>query len=261
MNNQTLVRLLIFSLCFFSLAILENFFPDRKQSEKKVKRWSVNFTLVSLDLILLKVLFPIGLVGFAVYVHDKNFGLLNYFHVDGLRYDVACLLLFDLIIYGQHYFFHKLNWLWSFHQVHHSDGDLDVTSGVRFHPVEIIISSIIKIIFIFIIGPSYKSVFFFEVLLNSSSLFNHANLFIPPSIEKKLRLLIVTPQMHIIHHSNNDTAKSKNFGFNLSWWDYVFMTYKDINFSNYIIGLERYGPTKRQKIFRLLSIPFNSKFQ
>ena len=167
-----------------------------------------------------------------------------------------CFIILDLAIYFQHLLFHKNRFLWKLHRVHHSDIDLDTTSALRFHPLEIALSLFFKAILIFIFGFSMEAIFVFEIILNFMSMFNHSNLHIPVKVEKILRWIIVTPQMHIIHHSTEQYESDTNYGFNFSFWDRIFKTYISKFMSKGIIGNKKYRTDKDHHMWDLLKQPF-----
>lgn len=207
--------------------------------------------MIFTNIILLKLLFPIGSFGLSLWAKGHQTGL---FHKIDIPYEfIISLVLFDLYIYFQHVLTHKIPILWRLHRVHHIDKDLDVTSGLRFHPLEIIFSQAYKAVFIIFLGPSPLSVLIFEIILNSMAMFNHSNLALPSKLEKFLRFFIVTPQMHIIHHSVEQVESDTNYGFNLSIWDRLFKTYTDVFKSNGTIGQKNY---EAQSLKDMLLNPF-----
>jgi sterol desaturase/sphingolipid hydroxylase (fatty acid hydroxylase superfamily) len=254
--NEGIIRPLIFALCLLTIGFLETSFEYRKRIKQRSERWPSNIGIIVLGTILNRLVFPIGAVGVAYWCEVNNFGIFNWM---GLSYVPAVLLtiiFLDLIIYYQHVLTHKIPFLWKFHQVHHCDRDLDVTSALRFHPVEILFSMMLKTFAISLMGANPKGVMVFEIILSSMAIFNHANFFIHPRIEKLLRLVVVTPQMHIIHHSEEQFESDTNYGFNLSIWDRLFKTYTDIWKSDGVIGQKMYQRDEDQKILNLLKQPF-----
>jgi sterol desaturase/sphingolipid hydroxylase (fatty acid hydroxylase superfamily) len=172
------------------------------------------------------------------------------------------VLLLDMVIYWQHRLFHQVPMLWRLHKVHHADLDFDVTTGVRFHPLEILLSMLIKLLAVLLIGPPALAILLFEVLLNGTALFNHANVYIPPSIDRLLRLVVVTPDMHRVHHSSIYVETNSNYGFNLPWWDRMFASYRaqpQDGHTGMHIGLR--DIPERQTLLRLLLLPFRSRGQ
>ena len=207
------------------------------------------------------VRFTVGGIAYvsALYAMDNQIGLLNQFLIPDWFSIVITLLLLDLAIYGQHRASHRWQWLWRFHKVHHSDLDFDVTTGIRFHPIEIIISMCYKVIIIYIVGCNPLAVVVFEVVLSGASLFNHSNIFIPLKLERRIRLWIVTPDMHRVHHSSKDKEIDSNFGFSISIWDRLFSSYIDqpqLGHDKMNIGLNSYRHSPDVGIKKLLLMPF-----
>lgn len=227
LNHEPQVRL----SCFFGvlglMAIWELIAPRRALTASKALRWASNLSLVVLNSVLLRLLFPAAAVGMALLAAERHWGLLNNVSLPvGLGIIVAVVAL-DFAIYLQHVMFHAVPALWRLHRVHHADLDFDVTTGARFHPIEIVLSMLIKFAVIAALGPAPLAVLIFEVLLNATAMFNHSNVRIPLGIDRVLRWLVVTPDMHRVHHSIEDHETNSNFGFNLPLWDRLFGTYKD----------------------------------
>ncbi|MCB0356009.1 MAG: sterol desaturase family protein [Bdellovibrionales bacterium] len=200
--------------------------PKRNLRIKKTQRWVNNFALIAFNTFVLRFLMPTSLVALTIFCSDRNWGVLNYTDWP-LAVEVAiAFVFFDFAIYLQHVLVHAIPLLWRLHQVHHADMDLDVTSGARFHTLEMILSMFIKYSLVVFIGPPVLAVMIFEWVLNAAAMFNHSNVVIPPAIDKWLRWWIVTPDMHRIHHSTKIAETNSNFGFNLPWWDRLFGTYK-----------------------------------
>ena len=259
-NNEAVLR--IGAFCFFLILIfiIESIFPIFKRSAQTYKRWFTNFTFVILNTLVLRLFFPVLAASFAVICDQYNIGLFNYYNVSLLASMTASFLLLDLGIWIQHLLFHRSNFLWRFHKIHHSDEEVDFTTGVRFHPIEIIISMIYKLILLAIIGPSAVIVIIFEIVLNASSIFNHGNIKILKVFDIALRKIIVTPNMHRIHHSENENETNSNYGFNFSIWDKLFGTYKENskNGDNMIVGLTEFNNKEKGLLF-LLFKPFKLK--
>jgi len=221
------IRLVVFISVFLLLAAGEALSPRRARAVVRRWRWPTNVTLVVLNTLLIRLVLPMTAVGMAVIAEQRGWGLL---HAVGptpavLAVAVAILLL-DFAVYLQHVLFHAVPILWRVHRVHHADIDVDVTTGSRFHPVEILLSMLIKFIAISALGPSPMAVLLFEALLNAGSLFNHANLRLPLRLDRVLRLLVVTPDMHRVHHSAWGMETDTNFGFTFPWWDHLCGTYR-----------------------------------
>ena len=222
---ENLLRLGVFVAVFVVVATWEAFAPRRRQSLRRY-RWPHNIGLLFVDVLLLRVVAPGAAVAVAITAEAGKWGLLNTFSLPMWVTIPLAVALLDLAIYVQHVMFHAVPTLWRLHRVHHSDLEFDVTTGIRFHPVEILISTGIKCAAVAAIGAPALAVFVFEVMLNATSMFNHANASVPQSAERWLRWLVVTPDMHRVHHSVRYEESSSNFGFSLSWWDRLFGTYR-----------------------------------
>jgi sterol desaturase/sphingolipid hydroxylase (fatty acid hydroxylase superfamily) len=225
MWNESTIRVGSFFSILILIALFEFFFPRRKLIKSKLRRWITNLSLVIFNTFLLRILLIISAEKMAYIAQSKNWGLLNIVELPVAISFLLGILLLDLIIYFQHQIFHLVPILWRLHRVHHLDMDLDVTSGLRFHPLEIILSMLLKFAVIIALGISPISVLVFEVILNSAAMFNHGNFYIPIKLDKFLRLFIVTPDMHRVHHSTDYKESNTNFGFNFPWWDRIFKTY------------------------------------
>lgn len=247
--------------CFLGLLVLfaglEVVFPLKSRFFSRKKRWISHLLLTLINSTLLKIIFPLAAVGMARYAAQENIGLLH--DLPLWPAFLLSLLALDLMIYGQHVLLHHVPLFWRFHKMHHSDPELDVTAAVRFHPVEIIFSMSLKMTFILLLGPPVVTVIIFEVLLNGLALFNHSNLRLAPAFEKILRLFVVTPAMHWIHHSVEPHETNSNYGFNLSLWDRIFKTYKarpDSGYDGLVQGLNEYRRKPPLDILSLLRLPF-----
>ena len=227
LEYEPAIRLSFFFGIFAVMAIWELKAPRRALTVSKVVRWSNNLGLVFLNSFILRFLFPAAAVGVAVFAAENGWGLLNYYHLPFVLATVLSIVAMDFIIYLQHVLVHAVPALWRLHRVHHADLDFDVTTGSRFHPIEIILSMLIKFATIVVLGPPVVAVVIFEVVLNGMAMFNHSNVKLPLNIDYMLRQFVVTPDMHRVHHSVEDNETNSNFGFNLSIWDRVFGTYID----------------------------------
>lgn len=254
-NDQNL-RIGIFVLLLILFSSLEFFIPYRKRELRRGDRWFANLTLILISNITLKFLFPASLIVMSVYFKDQGQGIFNQLELNPVLVFVLSLIILDFAIYVQHVIFHKVDFFWKFHRVHHADTDLDATSGLRFHPIEIVFSIIYKLGIVFIFGLPGISIFYFEIILSSCALFNHSNIDIPQRFEKVLRLFLVTPQMHIIHHSIKKVESDTNYGFNLSIWDRLFKTYQEKFKSEGIIGQSYYRSKKEHGLLAILLLPF-----
>ncbi|MBF0193229.1 MAG: sterol desaturase family protein [Magnetococcales bacterium] len=225
LEQEKVIRLSFFFGIFALVAIWEITAPRRKLSISKGMRWSANLGVVVLNTILLRLLFPTAAVGLALVGEERSWGLLNNFEISPWLGVIIGVGFMDFAIYAQHVMFHSVPTLWRLHKVHHADLDYDVTTGARFHPIEIILSMVIKLGVVLSLGPSAQAVLIFEVLLNAMAMFNHGNIYLPIEIDKRLRLFVVTPDMHRVHHSVHAPLTNSNFGFNLPWWDRIMGTY------------------------------------
>jgi len=224
--NETTIRIVCFTSIFIVIAIVESVAPRRPLIVKKSLRWFGNLSVQLVNGILPRLLFPILPVGLAALCAQKGWGLLNVAPLSTTAAILSCLLVLDLLIYAQHVLFHRVLFFWRIHRMHHTDMDLDLTSALRFHPLEIIISLLIKMAVVAALGPPAVAVFIFEVLLNGMAMFNHGNFQISTRMDNFLRKIVVTPDMHLVHHSIHQQESNHNFGFNLSWWDRLFGTYQ-----------------------------------
>jgi len=227
LENEPTIRLSFFFGIFAIMAIWELNAPRRALTVSKVVRWSNNLGLVFLNSFILRFLFPAAAVGVAAFATKNGWGLLNYYSLPFFLTVLLSVIAMDFIIYLQHVLVHAVPALWRLHRVHHADLDFDVTTGSRFHPIEIILSMLIKFATIVVLGPPVVAVVIFEVVLNGMAMFNHSNVRLPLKIDGMLRQFVVTPDMHRVHHSVEDNETNSNFGFNLSIWDRVFGTYID----------------------------------
>jgi sterol desaturase/sphingolipid hydroxylase (fatty acid hydroxylase superfamily) len=246
---------------FAAFALWEVFAPRRKLTVGRWPRWPNNIGILVVDIATVRVLVPTAAVGASLYASGNGWGLINFL---GLRLSVAALVGFlalDLVIYVQHVVFHKVPVLWRLHRMHHADLDIDVTTGVRFHPIEILISLGIKIAVILALGIPVVAVILFEVVLNVTSMFNHSNASMPGWLDRALRLIVVTPDMHRVHHSVVRRETDSNFGFNLPWWDHLFGTYRSQPEAGHVgmtIGLPSFRDVGELRLDRLLTQPFRN---
>jgi len=244
---------------FAAFALWEALAPRRPLAVGRLRRWPGNLGIVLVDAALVRLIVPTAVVGAALYAAGNGIGLFNLLH---LRLSVGFLfgfLLLDLAIYLQHVVFHKVPWLWRLHRMHHADLDIDVSTGLRFHPFEILISLGIKIAVVLAFGIPPVAVLAFEVALNATSMFNHSNARMPAWLDRVLRLILVTPDMHRVHHSVEQIEHDSNFGFNLPWWDRLFGTYRaapKAGHDGMTIGLSIFRDPKELRLDRLLTQPF-----
>ena len=226
LQNEPLIRMGVFLGVLIVMAVWEAAAPRRRRALPRLLRWSNNLALVVLDTLLVRLAFPVVAVGVAVIAQERGWGLLNLIDLPGWLEFVLALVVLDLAIYLQHVAFHAVPWLWRLHRVHHADLDFDVTTGLRFHPAEILLSMAYKLAVVAALGPPAAAVLVFEVLLNATAMFNHANLALPQRVDRVLRLLVVTPDMHRVHHSVHPDETNSNYGFNVPWWDRLLGTYR-----------------------------------
>ncbi len=226
LQHAMVLRLGMFFGILVAMILLELAAPRRPLSVSRLRRWASNLGIVFLNSILLRLLLPLAATGFALLAADRGWGLFNLFLVPSRVLVIASIILLDLAIYLQHVLFHAVPALWRLHRMHHADLDVDVTTGARFHPIEILLSMLIKFAVIALLGAPAAAVMIFEVLLNATAMFNHGNVRLPLGLDRVLRLFVVTPDMHRVHHSIEDHETNSNFGFNLPWWDHLFGTYK-----------------------------------
>lgn len=222
-------------------------------------RWPGNLGVVVLDTVLVRILFPTTAVGLALLAEAKGFGLFNVWPVASWIAIVVSVVILDLVIYLQHVLFHAVPALWRLHRMHHADLEFDLTTGARFHPIEILLSMVIKLTVIGALGAPAVSVLIFEVLLNATAMFNHSNVRLPGPIDRILRWLVVTPDMHRVHHSVVVRETNSNFGFNLPWWDRLFGTYRAepaAGHEGMIIGVDEIRDPVEQRLDRMLTQPF-----
>jgi sterol desaturase/sphingolipid hydroxylase (fatty acid hydroxylase superfamily) len=249
--------------CFASLlvllAILEALNPRRAQTIARRQRWPANLGILLVDTIVVRLLFPVTAVGAAFAVEARGWGLLNLGAVHGWVGGVLGFLVLDVAIYVQHVVFHKVPVLWRLHRMHHADLEFDVTTGLRFHPLEVLLSMLIKLAVIAAVGVPALGVLLFEITLNATSMFNHANLGVPSELDRILRLFVVTPDMHRVHHSILVHETNSNFGFNVPWWDHLFGTYRAQpaeGQEGMTIGLSQFRNPFELRLDRLLIQPF-----
>jgi sterol desaturase/sphingolipid hydroxylase (fatty acid hydroxylase superfamily) len=259
MQDPSLLRLIFFITAFILCALWEYRAPRKALTQNKCFRWSNNVSLMALNSILMATLLPIGAFQAALIAQEHQWGLFNAVVLPFGITLFLCVVLLDFFIYTQHLVFHRVPWLWKLHRVHHADLDIDVTTGTRFHPIEMILSMLIKVTLIFVLGVPVLAVVIFEVVLNLSAMFNHSNGRLPLWLDKQLRKMIVTPDMHRVHHSAIVKETHSNFGFFLSIWDIWFKTYRnqpELGHSNVHIGVPEIQNSKEQRLDLMLRQPF-----
>lgn len=226
LDHEPLVRLGAFLGVFALMAAWEMLAPRRALTVSKTVRWASNLGLAALNTVLLRLTLPTAAVGVAHLAGQRGWGMLNQVDLPPWLAVVGAVVLLDLAIYLQHVLFHAVPALWRLHRVHHADLDFDLTTGARFHPIEIGLSMLIKLAVVVLLGAPALAVLVFEVLLNATAMFNHSNVRLPAGLDRILRWLVVTPEMHRVHHSVEDDETNSNFGFNLPWWDRLLGTYR-----------------------------------
>jgi sterol desaturase/sphingolipid hydroxylase (fatty acid hydroxylase superfamily) len=258
LEQETAIRLTVFLGVLIGMAVWEIIVPRRRVEIPRLLRWSNNLALVVLDTLLVRLAFPVVAVGLAVIARENGWGLLNQMSIPGWIVFPAAVLALDLAIYLQHVLFHAVPALWRLHRMHHADLEFDVTTGLRFHPLEILLSMVVKLGVVMALGPPAFAVLIFEVLLNASSLFNHSNIRLPLRIDAVLRLFIVTPDMHRVHHSIHPSETNSNFGFNVPWWDRILGTYlaqPKAGHEDMTIGIEQFRSRRSLWLDRMLIQP------
>jgi len=258
-NNEILTRLGFFFAVLLLMVGWEVLAPRRILGVPRKLRWSGNLGIVSLNTLTVRFLFPLLPVSFAFLVQERGWGLLNQLDLPPWLAILVALVLMDLAIYLQHVMFHAFRIFWRIHRMHHTDLDYDVTTGLRFHPIEIFLSLLLKLAVVALVGPAPAAVLIFEVLLNATSMFNHGNVRIGTSVDRVLRLFLVTPDMHRVHHSVIRRETDSNYGFNLPWWDRLFGTYRKqpaMGHEKMIVGLDAFRDPKMLRLHWLLAIPF-----
>ena len=261
-TGEPLVRLGFFFGILILMVVWEVLAPRRRLQTSKPARWFSNLGIVFIDTLVLRLLPSYSAIYISLLAENGGWGLLNNVSLVYWLKVIIGIIVLDLAIYLQHAMFHGIPLLWRLHMMHHSDLDFDVTTGVRFHPIEILLSMGIKMVVVLLVGISSLGVLIFEVLLNATSLFNHGNVRLGASIDRVLRLFVVTPEMHRVHHSVIIRETNSNFGFNLPWWDRLFGTYKAHPAAGHLemtIGLSQYRDPKRLNLPGLLLLPFTGK--
>lgn len=260
LGNEVSIRLGFFFGIFAVMAIWEILSPRRALTVPKGQRWANNLALIFLNTIILRLLFPTAAVGIALLAQQQGWGLFNYYELSLTLAVVLAVIAMDFVIYLQHVMVHAIPVLWRLHRVHHADLDYDVTTGARFHTIEIILSMLIKFVTIMLLGAPVVAVVIFEVVLNATAMFNHSNVYIPEKIDRIVRLFVVTPDMHRVHHSIHAPLANSNFGFNLPWWDRLFGTYVAQPPEGHIkmeLGLEGFrDPRQVDRLPGMLMLPF-----
>jgi sterol desaturase/sphingolipid hydroxylase (fatty acid hydroxylase superfamily) len=259
-DHEPAIRLASFLGMFGLMALWELLAPRRALTVSKALRWASNLGSVALNTLLLRLLFPAAAAGVAAVAATRGWGVLNIYPVPPLLSLVVAVVALDFVIWVQHVLVHAVPVLWRLHRVHHADLDYDLTTGARFHPLEILLSMLIKFAAILVVGPPVVAVVIFEVVLNASSMFNHGNVRLPAALDRWLRWVLVTPDMHRVHHSVEDDETNSNFGFNLSLWDRLLGTYRDqprAGHTGMTIGIRDHrSPRQVDTLPGMLALPF-----
>jgi sterol desaturase/sphingolipid hydroxylase (fatty acid hydroxylase superfamily) len=258
--HEPTVRLAAFAGVFAVMAIWELLGPRRATSFGRGRRWPGNLGIVVLDTLLVRLAFPVSAVGLALVAEARGWGLFHSLPLPAWLGVAASVVILDLAIYLQHVLFHAVPALWRLHRMHHADLAFDVTTGLRFHPIEILLSMLIKLAAVAALGAPAVAILIFEVLLNGTSMFNHGNVRLPARIDRLLRWVVVTPDMHRVHHSIESSETNSNFGFNLPWWDRLFGTYRAQPAAGHeamTIGIEQFRDPRELRIDRMLLQPFH----
>ena len=262
LSNEIAIRLGVFLGIFAVMAAWELIAPRRALQQSKAVRWYSNLGIVAVNTVIARIVFPLAPVAVAVVAAERGWGVFNVVGVDPVLAIVAAVVILDFAIYIQHVMVHAVPMLWRLHRMHHADLDFDVTTGARFHPVEIILSMAIKMAVIVLIGAPAVAVLIFEVVLNATAMFNHSNVKLPLGFDRVLRLFVVTPDMHRVHHSVLPHETNSNFGFNLPWWDRLFGTYRDQPEQGHdamTIGIDLFRDSTELHLHKMLAQPFMGK--
>jgi sterol desaturase/sphingolipid hydroxylase (fatty acid hydroxylase superfamily) len=259
LSHEPAIRLGVFASVFAVMAVWELLAPRRVQDFPRRRRWPSNVAVVVIDTLLVRLAFPVAAVGVALLAEARGWGLFQFLAAPDWVAILVSVVFLDLAIYLQHVLFHAVPALWRLHRMHHADLGFDVTTGVRFHPIEILLSMAIKLGVVAALGAPAAAVLLFEVLLNATSMFNHGNVRMPARLDRVLRWLVVTPDMHRVHHSALARETNSNFGFNLPWWDRLFGTYRprpQAGYDGMTIGIEQFRDPRELRLGRMLSQPF-----
>lgn len=264
MENEAIIRLSVFIGLFGLLAVIEAWAPRRERRQTRARRWTTNWAIIVIDSLTLRamaIFLPLLAVGAAVDAQNNGWGLFNATEWPAALEVFIAIFVLDLVIWAQHLITHKVPILWRLHRVHHADVDIDVTTAIRFHPVEIAISMLLKIGVVYLLGPSALAVILFEIILNGTAMFNHANIKLPLWLDRIVRMVLVTPDMHRVHHSVHREEHDSNYGFALSIWDRMFGTYiaqPKAGHDEMMIGLE-WQDDRPARLGWSLALPFFRK--
>jgi sterol desaturase/sphingolipid hydroxylase (fatty acid hydroxylase superfamily) len=259
LSHEPAIRLSAFIGIFAAMALWELAAPRRSQAIGRLRRWPGNIGIVLLDTLLVRLIFPTAAIGVAMLAQSRDWGVLPALGTPAWLSVIVAVVLLDLAIYLQHVLFHAVPLLWRLHRMHHADLEFDVTTGARFHPLEILLSMVIKLGVVAALGAPAAAVLIFEVLLNATSMFSHGNVKLPQRLDHVLRWLVVTPDMHRVHHSIVARETNSNFGFNLPWWDRLCGTYREAPAAGHgamTIGIEQFRDPRELRLDRMLLQPF-----
>lgn len=262
MTQPDTTRLEAFALAFLVIAAWEFALPRRRPATSKTRRWAHTLALMAMNTALIRLVFSIAPVEFAELAYERGWGLLNHHGLSGWHWAVLAVIALDLAIYLQHVMFHAVPLFWRFHMAHHADVDFDLTTGVRFHPAEMVVTTAIKLAAVALIGAPPGAVLVYEILLNGFSMFIHSNAKLNLTMDRLLRPMVVTPDMHRVHHSILGSETNTNFGAVFGWWDRLAGTYKSQPSEGHdrmTIGLARYRDVLDQPIWWILALPFKGK--
>lgn len=249
----------VFICALLIMALWELLASKRPQRISRRRRWPHNLMIIVVDTLVVRLVFPLAAVGVALLAADRGWGLFNMLALPGWLAVLLSVVVLDVAIYFQHRLFHAVPWLWRLHRMHHADLEFDVTTGLRFHPLEMVLSMAIKMLVVALVGAPALAVLLFELLLNATSMFNHGNVRMPAWLDRALRFVLVTPDMHRVHHSAVREETDSNFGFSVPWWDRLFRTYRDqpaAGHQGMTIGLELFRDERELTLWRLLRQPF-----
>ena len=258
MTAEVLIRVSAFVAMLGLMASWEVLAPRRRLTTNKLRRWVANLSLVVLNAAIIRLLFAAGAVGLAMLAAERNWGVLNHLSWPIWGEMVLAVVALDFVLYLQHVMFHAVPLFWRFHMMHHADLDCDVTTGLRFHPVEVALSMVIKLAAIAVVGAPPSAVLSFEVILSATSMFNHSNVRMPEGVDQFVRCIVVTPDMHRVHHSIDPRETNSNFGFNLPWWDRLLGTYKTRPAGGHegmTVGLKQFRDPSRLSFTGMLLLP------
>ncbi len=259
LEHEATLRMYSFIVLIFLFMGLELIWPRRASDDKYRFRRHNNLMLFAVNIIAVRLILPLATFEVAVFATEREIGLLNLITLPLLLDVVLTLIIFDLLIYIQHVVFHKFNFLWRIHRVHHSDLEFDVTTGIRFHPVEIVLSMLYKLAAVCLIGPVAFAIILYEIMLNGAALFTHSNILLNAKFDRFLRMVIVTPDMHRIHHSVLRKETDSNYGNIFSIWDKLFKSYRalpEAGYDDMVIGLKEFRDPSSGQILQLLKNPF-----